>query len=338
MRTLSLTVFALVLALALPAQSPPTDTLDIYWIDVEGGAATLVVTPYQETVLMDAGWAHPDNRDAHRILAAMRDANVDRIDYFIASHFHTDHTGGLPALAAAVEIGEYLDHGETAEPDRENSAAAFAAYTQTAGATRRTIRPGDRLRLEGLQLLFLTAHGRVRDAVARRPNPLCDTAAPVEPDEGENSRSVGYLLSLGGFQFLNLGDLTVNVQHELACPNNRVGAVDIYQIPHHGDGVAPELTWAVAPTVAVINNGPAKGGGAEGYQVVARTPGLEDLWQVHRRLGNATVDAADEALTANLTDEDDCEGHWIKAVVHPDGRSYTVTNARTGHSRSYFSR
>ena len=72
----------------------PTDTLDIYWIDVEGGAATLIVTPQHESILMDAEWGRTDRRDALRIEAAMQDANVERIDYFIASHFHPDHIGG----------------------------------------------------------------------------------------------------------------------------------------------------------------------------------------------------------------------------------------------------
>ena len=53
-------------------------TLDIYWIDVEGGAATLVVTPERRSILMDAGWARSDERDALRIQDAMRDAGVDR--------------------------------------------------------------------------------------------------------------------------------------------------------------------------------------------------------------------------------------------------------------------
>jgi len=79
-----------------PAQQA---TLDIYWIDVEGGAATLIVTPARESVLMDAGWDRDDERDAKRIEAAMTDAGITEIDYFIASHFHGDHVGGVPASA-----------------------------------------------------------------------------------------------------------------------------------------------------------------------------------------------------------------------------------------------
>ena len=330
-------VFGLV---ALSAQTPLSDTLDIYWIDVEGGAATLVVTPRQESVLMDAGWGRPDDRDARRIEAAMRDANIDRIDYFIASHFHGDHTGGLPALAERVEIGQFLDYGETVEPDSDNSSQAFAAYLRAAEGNRRTVSPGDRLRLDGVVFTFVTAGGEIpsRASSVAGPNVFCDDADPGPSDGGENSQSVGYLLSLGGFQFLNLGDLTVNVQHQLACPENVIGDVDIYQVPHHGTGVAPQLTWALGYNVAVLNNGPHKGGSAEGYHVAAQSPGIQDVWQVHRALDTELADNTAEDLIANVTDEDDCQGYWLKAMVHPDGRSYYVVNGRNGSSRSYFSR
>ncbi len=183
-----LLLLAIVFGLAaLSAQTPLSDTLDIYWIDVEGGAATLVVTPRQESVLMDAGWGRPDDRDARRIEAAMRDANIDRIDYFIASHFHGDHTGGLPALAERVEIGQFLDYGETVEPDSDNSSQAFAAYLRAAEGNRRTVSPGDRLRLDGVIFTFVTAGGEIpsRASSVAGPNVFCDDADPGASDGGD---------------------------------------------------------------------------------------------------------------------------------------------------------
>ncbi len=120
----TLIVSALVLGFLNFSSSAQQATLDIYWIDVEGGAATLIVTPEREAVLMDAGWDREDARDANRIQAAMRDARIDEIDYFIASHFHGDHVGGLPALATRVPIREYIDHGDSVELDRERSIPA----------------------------------------------------------------------------------------------------------------------------------------------------------------------------------------------------------------------
>jgi len=75
------------------AQSRPRN-LDIYWVDVEGGAATLIVSPSGESLLVDSGWEVGD-RDAKRIFAAAQQAGLKKIDYFLLSHFHADHAGGI---------------------------------------------------------------------------------------------------------------------------------------------------------------------------------------------------------------------------------------------------
>ena len=340
-RFLSRVVLALVVgSLAVSAQTPPSDTLDIYWIDVEGGAATLIVTPTQESILMDAGWPRPDERDAKRIQAAMADANIDRIDYFLTSHFHRDHVGGLTTLADRVEISQFVDHGDSVEQDRDAGRELWDAYLAVADGKRRSVKPGDKLPIRGMEFMFVAAHGETLPEALEPmgPNPFCEGTSPGETDMGENGRSVGYLVSLGAFQFLNLGDLTVDRQHTLACPENKLGSVDLLQVPHHGNGLAPELLWALTPRVAVSSQGPHKGGSAEGFEIVSQIPGIEDIWQAHRALDTDDAHNTDESLIANHTDEDDCLGHWIKAMIHPDGRSYMMLNGRNETSRTYFSR
>ena len=340
MSYLSRVAFAVVLgSLAVSAQSLPGDTLDIYWIDVEGGAATLIVTPARESILMDAGWPRTDERDAKRIQAAMTDAHIDRIDYFLTSHFHRDHVGGLTALADRVEIDQFIDHGDSVEQDRESGLKLWDAYLAVADGKRRSVKPGDKLPIRGMEFMFVAAHGETlpRALSPMGPNALCDGASPGETDMSENGRSVGYLVSLGAFQFLNLGDLTVDRQHTLACPANKLGTVDLLQVPHHGNGLAPELLWALTPRVAVSSQGPHKGGSAEGFEIVSQIPGIEDIWQAHRALDTDDAHNTEERLIANHTDEDQCLGHWLKAMVHPDGRSYVVLNGRNESRRTYFS-
>ena len=326
----------------LSAQIGPTDTLDIYWIDVEGGAATLIITPNQESILMDAGWGRDDERDAKRIQDAMTDADIDHIDYFITSHFHRDHVDGLPALANRVPIGQFIDHGDSVEQHRESGNASWNTYLSVAEGKRRTVQPGDKLRLEGVEFSFVAARREIPEQplAPTGPNPHCQGAEPGDDLQGENASSVGYLLSLGAFQFLNLGDMTPNIQHQMACPENRLGIVDLYQIPHHGmrNALSPALTWAVQPKVAVINNGPHKGGGPDSYEIIEQIEGLEDIWMVHRALDTDDAHNTSERLIANQTDEDDCEGYWIRAMVHPDGRSYVLMNGRNHTSRTYVSR
>src|SRR2546427_10871583 len=91
-------------------------TLDIYFIDVEGGQSTLIVTPAGQSLLVDAGWAGNNGRDAGRIMAAARDAGITRIDYLLTTHFHTDHDGGVTELASQVPIGTFIDHGGVPNP------------------------------------------------------------------------------------------------------------------------------------------------------------------------------------------------------------------------------
>ena len=311
------------------------DALQIYWIDVEGGSSTLLVTPGGEAVLMDAGWNREDARDARRIEAAMADAGVADIDYFIASHFHGDHVGGTPAIAQRVPITQFIDHGDSVESETERGRPAWEAYLSAAQGKRRTIRPGDALPLTGVEFTFVVANREVIEGGAGA-NPHC--GGPMAPEDfGENSRSVGYQVTIGEFEFLDLGDITVDVQQSAACPTNRLGVVDLLQVPHHTQGVAAELLWALEPTVAVSNNGATKGGRAEDLAIVQQIPGLEGFWQVHHATAASADVNASPQMTANLTADND-QGHWIKATVDADGAGYRITNGRNGYSRTYTTR
>ena len=134
----------------------------------------------------------------------------------------------------------------------------------------------------------------------------------------------------------NLGDLSWNFQHQLACPANLLGQVDLFQVPHHGvrDDVVPQQMWPMTPTVAVMNNGATKGAGPVAVETVLRSPGLEDLWSLHRALNNDAAHNAPERLTANLEGTDVCAGAWIRARLNANG-SYTLTNSRNGYSKTY---
>jgi beta-lactamase superfamily II metal-dependent hydrolase len=339
MRRLNLCTGAVLCCFGLNSQAQQ-DTLDIYWIDADGGAATLIVTPAGESVLMDAGFSRPDNAHAKRVVEAMTDAGLESLDYFIASHFHGDHVGGAEALAGMVQIGEFIDHGESVEQDTERGRPAWEGYQAALSmATRRrssAVRPGDIVPLRDVDLTFVTSNREVplRPMSSQGANALCHGADPGPEDDGENSRSVGYIVTLGDFEFLNLGDLTPRGQHALACPENLVGVVDLMQIPHHGSGIAPQLVSALAPTAAVSSTGANKGGSPEGYTAMADVPGIEGIWQLHRALGADDSHNTSEAMTANLDDVND-EGYWIKAEVQPDGSSYTIINARNQHREMY---
>jgi beta-lactamase superfamily II metal-dependent hydrolase len=318
--------------------------LDIYWIDVEGGAATLIVSPGGTSLLVDTGWRKPDDRDAKRVYEVVtKQAGLKQIDYCEVTHFHMDHVGGLEALAKMIPISHYIDHGDRVESSGGADGQNWAAYQKLATAGKRiTVKPGDHLPLKGLDVTVVAANGEVISHSINGGGPnaaLCRDAKLKKPDASENARSVGFLLSYGKFQFLDLGDLTWNKESELACPENRVGKIDLLQVTHHGMDMsgAPQHLLAIQPEVAILNNGPRKGGTAVVYETLKKIPGIEDIWQVHRALGSDDAHNTTEQLTANLGQEDGCEGRWLKATVEAGGK-FTITNSRNGFSKTYQAR
>jgi beta-lactamase superfamily II metal-dependent hydrolase len=306
---------------------------------VEGGASTLIVTPQGQSVLMDAGWAGFDDRDAARIERVLREqAGLTRIDYLLVSHFHGDHVGGVAALAKRVAVGTFVDHGESVERTTDAGRKLWEEYVSVAGSRRRTVKPGERLPLEGVELVIVASASQFLPAPLSPagPNPLCDTFRAQVEDRGENGKSLGYVLRSGTFEFLNLGDLSWNFQHRLACPVNLLGTVDLVQVPHHGtrDDVLPQHMWSTQPSVAVLNNGPSKGAGAVAVETVLRSPGLQDMWALHRAVDNDAAHNAPEPLTANLGQTAECQGAWIRARLNGDG-TYTLHNSRNGFSKTY---
>src|SRR5882672_4453547 len=145
MRSLCLATLLLLLPATVSAESR---NLDIYWVDVEGGAATLMVAPSGESLLVDAGFEVGD-RDAKRIFAAAQQAGLKKIDYFILSHFHADHEGGLPALSKMIPIGRCFDRGDFIEPANQRWRDG---YLSVCAGKRTILHAGDTIPLKGVQV------------------------------------------------------------------------------------------------------------------------------------------------------------------------------------------
>ena len=322
---------------AAAAQSAPTKDLLIYAIDVEGGQATLLVSPGGHSLLVDTGWPGNNGRDAERIQAAMKDAGITQIDKVLITHYHDDHVGGVSNLVARVKVGEFLDHGvnrEEADDTRNN----YAAYLKAVGSTpRRSLHPGDSIEIPGLTINVLVADGEHVDAVPGikpTPNPYCASEPKWDLDQTENPRSVGILVRFGKFHFLDLGDLTKPKEVALACPNNPIGPVDLYLATHHGyyQSNAKAIVDAVHARVAIMDNGAHKAGSPEAWQTVHESPGLQDLWMLHTAEDSDAAHNSAEALIANP--KGDGDGHYFKVVAHQDG-SFSVMNSRTGQTKNY---
>lgn len=331
MRVLSIASAVLLAASVVYGAKP----MQVYFVDVEGGQATLIVAPSGESMLVDAGWPGRNGRDSDRILAAAKKAKVKRIDYMVVTHYHTDHVGGVPQLAEKIPIVTYVDHGPSVEHGKEADELVRAYEAYRAKGKHLQVKPGDKIPIKGLDVeVVASGYELIGQPGAGTPNPHCGKEALREEDKTENARSIGMVITFGKFRLANLGDLTWNKEIELMCPNARVAPVDVYLTTHHGMNLSgpAAIVHALRPRVAVMNNGARKGGSPEAWQVIRKSPGLEDLWQLHYAIAGGRENNSPDMFIAN-TDER-CEGQWINLTATPDG-AFSVTNQRNRYTKAY---
>jgi competence protein ComEC len=333
-------LLATLLVASLPAiLGARSKDLEVYFVDVEGGQATLMVTPAGDSVLIDAGWAGNNFRDANRIAAAAKLAKVKKIDYFILTHYHADHVGGVPQLVQKLPVGTFIDHGPTREHSEKRSQQRMIEdYTQAVSQARHlVVKPGDKLPVKGIDATVVSADGNVLPIAltgAGDQNPYCEKTPDKETDKSENARSLGTYWKLGRFRMVDLGDLTWNKEKELMCPINRLGKADVFIVSHHGLNWSnsPALVDALAPRVAVMGNGAKKGGSPSTYDVIKNSPGLEALWQLHFSEEGGKEHNTPDSFIANIDEAD--TGFYLKLTAHEDG-SFEVYNPRNKRTEKY---
>jgi competence protein ComEC len=349
-----------------PAASQTRTTLDIYVVDVEGGNATLFVAPSGESVLIDTGNVAPEAaiRDAERVAAAARDARLTQIDTLITTHWHGDHFGGMAELDKRIPIRRFIDHGPNIQPQPAFDEFFARTYPALYGKAKHTVaKPGDVIPVAGLDWRIVSSAGQVLKTPltgAGAPNPYCASFKPQDTDTSENAQSVGSIVTFGKFRLAHLGDLTWNKEFELMCPNNPIGAIDLFVASHHGLAISNSqvLVHAIRPRVTIVNNGTRKGALPETMKTLFASPGMEDVWQIHfSQLGGQEY-TVPGMFIANLLDEPSTTmpvaplaapppganvppppahngpAYWIKVTAQTDG-TFTVTNARNGFAKTY---
>jgi len=342
--------FVVVLSCALAwAQPPKGKDLNVYFIDVEGGQSTLFVTPSGQSLLVDTGWAGA--RDADRIVDVAKQAGLTQLDFVLLTHYHGDHAGGVVDLAARIPIKTFIDHGPSMEETR-NVPQTYAAYLAVREKAEHILaKPGDRLPVKDVDFHVVSAAAETITKPlpgAGAANPLCSAFQPKDEVAdpligGENKQSVGMVISLGKFRMVDFGDLTWNKEHDLACPNNLIGDIDLYLVTHHGQDISslPMLVHAMHPRVAVMNNGAKKGGAITTFETLKNSPGLEDLWQLHYAMDAGDHNRPEQFIantgvggTAQTGVPNESTVYVIKVAARPDG-SFTVTNTRNGQHKEY---
>lgn len=343
-------LWVLALVSAQPCLAGPSDqTLDIYWIDVEGGGATLIVTPQGQSVLIDAG--NPGVRDSGRIhKVATQMAGLKRIDHLVTTHLHLDHFGGAAELSALMPIGTVWNNGipETSPDNNPNDTRwriTIKPYAEFKAEERKVIHPGDTLPLtppKNGTALSLRCFAAKQQFIAvpenASPNPSCSLSKPKDKDTSDNANSIALVLGFGPFRFFDGGDLSWNIESALVCPVNRVGEVDVFQVNHHGldQSNNPILVHSLAPTVSVMNNGSKKGTEPETVATLASVPSIKARYQLHKNVRPDKANSAPDDFIANV--DADCKGQPIKLSVSPAGDTYTISIPSTGHAQTYATR
>jgi competence protein ComEC len=327
-------------ATSVGAFTRPGD-LHVWFVDVEGGQATLFVTPQGTSLLIDTGWENHNGRDADRIAAAARAAGLQRIDFVLITHYHEDHVGGVPQLAQRIPVGTYFDHGDLYERVDVNQ-QIFGAYLQElerSHSHRISVHAGDRLPIPGMDVLALSSDGKVinRDLPGGGAvNRYCAQEPMPREDRTENGHSLGVMITFAGTRILDLGDLTKDRERMLMCPTNRIGGVDIDIVSHHGweQSSSAALVHAIQPRVAIMDNGATKGGSVPVLDVYRSSPGLETLWQLHTSEEGRKAGPKENTAEPFIANPPGVDGNMIELVVHSNG-SFAVRNDRTGTVKVY---
>jgi beta-lactamase superfamily II metal-dependent hydrolase len=365
---LTLMAALVVAAASLAGQQPRAKALSIYVVDVEGGNATLFVAPSGNSVLIDTGnGGAAAARDVDRIMAAVKDAGLERIDHLVTTHWHGDHFGGMAELAERLPIRHFVDHGANVQPAAGPDEFLNKVYPTLYAKAKHTVaKPGDALPIQDLDWRIVSAAGNVLQKPlpgAGAPNPACASYKPQDIDRTENAQSVGSVITFGRFRVAHLGDLTWNKEFDLMCPANRIGTVDLFVVSHHGQpsSNSPQLVHALESRAAIINNGTRKGGQPDAMRVIYSAPRLEDVWQIHFSLLSGQEFTPPGLFIANWTDDAPAAmpiaaltppapggsappppvhngpAHWIKVTATEDG-SFTIANGRNGFSKNYAAR
>ncbi len=319
--------------------------LDIYFLDMVGGGSTLIVTPMGESVLIDTGSLEPKHRDADRMHKACMDAGLQQIDYLVTTHFDTDHYGGILELSKRIPVKCFIDN-DTPPKDitrRQRYEQLNPLYEEATKGKTKLLRAGEDIPLKN------DARGKIAPiklhCVASKKMVEGfdgDIDAPVDgfemarPDNSNNAGSIALVLTYGDFKFFAGGDITLNVEHHLAHPVNRIGKVDLYQVTHHGLDMSnnPVLLKALEPTVCVAMNGPRKGIQPRTFGVLKVLDSVKAIYQIHynTQYGDAGNTAAE--FIANPK-ENPNQGQYIKASVYPEKGVFTVWIGPDGAPKTY---
>jgi beta-lactamase superfamily II metal-dependent hydrolase len=295
-RTVLLTLMVL-LALVASARAQANGKLQLHFLDVGEGDATLLISPNGETVLFDNGVF----RQCDKPLAYLHELGVTRIDYQLVSHYHSDHIGCTAELYARLPLTRAVyDRGPSYHGD------VYSSYVLAIGSKRQTATDQTTIVLEQDSPAPVTIR-----IVALNGNDL--------QTEIEDNLSLVAVVSFGQFKAVLGGDLTGFAETEYQDIETsvapKVGQVDVYKVHDHGSRYSSNPAWleAVRPRIGVVSTG---GGNRHGH------PTEECIERLHRAGVKTYWTSAGNGVEPEVGM--DVVGGNIIVEVAPNATIYTV--------------
>lgn len=229
MKNLFLTYILIIIIISLLIPSGKNNYLSIHTIDVGQGDSILIQTPSSKNILIDGG----DDNSHHIISSYLKKQNVENIDYIIATHFDSDHIGGLDNIIDKFNVSNIY------APNYESDTVSYQNLINSClnkNLNLQCLSSGD----------FINIEDNINLAVL----------APSYIQEENNLNSIVFRLDYKNKSFLFTGD--AEASNELNIINSyELNDIDFLKVGHHGSSssTTSEFVEEVSPDVAVISCG-----------------------------------------------------------------------------------
>ncbi len=264
-------------------------TLDAVFFDVGQGGATLLTTPQENHVLVDAGPRSPSGSAAEFVIFPYLERwGIQELDAIVVTHPDEDHLGGVPALLKEISVDRVVDNGRPADSELYEQ---FQQLVKQSGTPRKTVHRGDTLLIDSSVRMQILAPPR-------------DEAARIET---RNNASVVLRVSYGEVDFLLPGDIEAGAEANLVQAYGEQLESEIVKVPHHGSSTSstPGFVRAVSDSGksshAVISAGQGDQYGMPHKAVVSR-------WKNHGARVHST--AMDGAVWIRSNGQEAWQVHW----------------------------
>lgn len=309
--------------------------LVMYFVEADGSQTALVVTPENETILIDGSSGGRGFRAAGLIAAIAKSAKVEKIDYLVLTH--EGDAGNAPQSIAMLPVGAIVGparNGKTAVLRQTNF---LRQVSTSSGAQRLTVKPGDHLPIAGdVDAVVVSADGNLLPRplpTGGNVNTFCRATPDRQTDSSEQARALGTYWHYGRFRLMNLGDLTWNKEEELMCPVNRLGKVDVLAVsPGPSQRSSAALVHDMTPRIAILGDDAHNGSSPSTYDILETEGSLKTIWQLRSSGVGGRDHNTPDSYIANLDNEHG--GYYLKLTAHDNG-AFEVYNSRNKLTRKY---